>query len=135
MTTLLGRDTSVYWASGALFDSTKIISETRSVELDLGSDKVDDTVHGDTFKSQAPTFLNAGIGIKGLYSTGATQSPRILHDAINKVSGTFIIYMGNSANFVSGSGYVEVQNWGAPYDDFSPFDWSIIPSATVGVSP
>ena len=135
MTTLLGRDTSVYCASAALFDSTKIISETRDVVVDMGADKADDTVHGDTFKSQTPTFLNANIKVSGLYSTGATQSPRIIHDAINKVSGTFIVYMGNSANYVSGSGYVEVPNWAVPYADYAPFDWSIIPNATIGVSP
>lgn len=135
MTTLLGRDTSVYWASAALFDSTKIISETRTVSLDMGSETADDTVHGDTFRSFAPTFSTAGIKISGLYSTGAAQSPRLIHDAINKVSGTFIIYLGNSANFISGSGYISVDNIAGPYDDFAPFDFSILPSATVAFSP
>lgn len=135
MTTLLGRDTSVYWASAALFDSTKIISETRSVDIDMGSDTADDTVHGDTIRTFTPTFGKANIKVNGLYATGATQSPRIIHDALNKVSGTFIIYMGNSANYVSGSGYVAVDNLGAPFEEHMPFNWSIIPSATLGVSP
>ena len=133
--TVLGRDTSVYWASAALFDSTKLIPETRTVAIDMGADTADDTVHGDTIRTFAPTFSKANIKVSGLYATGAANSPRIIHDAIAKVSGTFIIYMGNSANFVSGSGYIQVDSWGAPYDDFSPFDFTVIPSATVGVSP
>ena len=137
MTTLLGRDTSVYWASGSIAlvsGSLQLIRETRSVALDMGADTVDDTVHGDTFRSFAPTFSKSGIKVSGLYSTGAAQSARIIADAIAKVSGTFLIYLGGTAQYVSGSGYVSVDNIGAPYDDFAPFDWSVIPSATVGYS-
>jgi hypothetical protein len=125
----------VYWASAALFDSTKLLAETRTIALDMGSDTADDTVHGDTFRSFAPTFAKAGIKVSGLYATGATQSPRLIKDAISKVSGTFLIYIGGTANFCSGSGYISVDNVGAPFDDFAPFDFSILPSATVGFSP
>jgi len=101
----------------------------------MGSETGDDTVHGDTFRSAAPTFAKAGIKVSGLYATGATQSARLIHDAISKVSGTFIIYIGGTAQYVSGSGYISVDNVGAPYDDFAPFDFSILPSATLGFSP
>lgn len=135
MTTLLGRDSSVYWASAALFDSSKLVAETRTIALDMGSETADDTVHGDTFRSFAPTFAKANIKVSGLYATGATQSPRLIHDAIAKTSGTFLIYIGGTANFVSGSGYISIDNVAAPFDDFSPFEFSVLPSATVGFSP
>lgn len=133
--TLLGRSTSVYWASAAAWDSSKLLSATRDVSLDMGSETADDTVHGDTFKTFAPTYSTGTVKITGLYNTGAAESPRIIHDAINKVSGTFMIYIGNSVNYVSGSGYVSVDNVGAPYTDFNPFNWSILPSAALGFSP
>ena len=101
----------------------------------MGADTADDTVHGDTIRTFAPTFGKANIKVSGLYATGATQSPRVIKDAIAKVSGTFLIYMGNISNYISGSGYIQVDSWGAPFDDFAPFDFSIIPSATVGTSP
>lgn len=127
MTTITGRNASVYWASG-------LIAETRNVSIDLGADFIDDTVHGDTVRSKAPLFMNFNAKITGLYATGvaaATNSARIIAHALASTSSTFSIYIGGISQYFTGSGYVSVDTAGSPYDDFAPFDWSIVSLGTV----
>ena len=95
----------------------------------MGTDFIDDTVHGDTVRSQAPLFVNFNAKISGLYAVGvagATTSARIISHALNSTSSTFSIYIGSISQYVTGSGYVAVDTMGGPYDDFSPFDWTIV---------
>ena len=128
MATIQARNASVYWSSGR-------VAETRNVSIDLGSDFVDDTVHGDTNRTFAPLFSNFNASITGLYNTGpaaAGNSAQLIADALTATSTTWSIYIGNSNTYFYGSGYVSVDNIGAPYDEFAPFDWSIRPLAGVG---
>ncbi len=128
MATIQTRNASVYWSSGR-------VAETRNVSIDLGSDFVDDTVHGDTNRTFAPLFSNFNASITGLYNTGvaaAGNSAQLVADALTATSTTWSIYIGNSNTYFYGSGYVSVDNVGAPYDEFAPFDWSIRPLAGVG---
>src|SRR5262245_43136760 len=121
MATIAGRNASVYWALG-------LIAETRNVSIDMGAEFIEDTVHGDTFRSKTPLFANFNCSITGLYNTGvaaATNSARVIAHAVAQTSSTFSIYIGGISQYFTGSGYVSVDNVGAPYDDFAPFDWTI----------
>lgn len=127
MTTITGRNASVYWALG-------LIAETRNVSIDLGADFIDDTVHGDTVRSKAPLFVNFNAKITGLYSTGvaaATNIGRIISHALASTSSTFSIYIGGISQYFTGSGYVSIDSVSAPYDDFCTADWSIVSLGTV----
>jgi hypothetical protein len=99
------------------------------VSIDLGQDFVDDTVHGDTVRTFAPTFSNFNASVNGLYSTGvvgtAGSTAHIISCALNATSAAWSIYIGGTQNYFGGNGYVSVDNVGAPYDEFAPFDWSI----------
>lgn len=130
MSTVRGRDASIYW-------STNLIRETRNVAIDLGIDFIEDTVHGDTVRSYAPTFSNFGATVTGLYNDvaaggGAAGSKQIISDAMNQVSATWSIYIGYSLRYFYGSGFVGVDEVGSPYDDFAPFNWTIRSIGTVG---
>lgn len=129
MATIQTRNTSIYWGSGA---TPALINETRNVRIDLGSDFADDTVHGDVNRSFAPTFANATFSVTGLYDTVIGKSDQIIKDALNQASGKFSIYLGDSNRYFYGSGYVSVDEVGAPYDDFAPFNWSIRPIGSIG---
>lgn len=128
MATQIGRDASVYWGTG----TPALIPETRNVTVDLGSEFADDTVHGDTVRTFAPTYASANISVTGLYDTASGKSNQIIADALAKASGKFSIYIGNSLRYFYGSGYVSVDEVGQPHDDFSSFNWTIRPSAQVG---
>jgi hypothetical protein len=122
------RHASVYWSSGRVL-------ETRNVSIDMSSDFVEDTVHGDVNKTFAPTFSNFNASISGLYNTGAKaagNSAAIIDDARLSTSTTFSIYIGDSNTYFYGSGYASVENVGMPYDEFAPFDWSIRSIGAVG---
>lgn len=123
----MGVDAAVYWGSTA---SPSRIAETREISLDLGSDFVDDTVHGDVNRSEAPTFSKFGATITGLYDDAALS---VVDDAISKANGYFYIYPKSSVNtqYFYGRGYVSVDQLSYPFDDFSKFNWSIRPSGTV----
>jgi hypothetical protein len=85
-------------------------------------------------RSKAPLFVNFNAKISGLYATGvaaATNSARIIAHALASTSSTFSIYIGSISQYVTGSGYVAVDTIGGPYDDFAPFDWSIVSIGTV----
>jgi hypothetical protein len=128
MATIQSRNASVYWSSGR-------VVETRNVTIDLGTDFVDDTVHGDTVRSFAPTFANFNASVTGLYNTGAAAAgvtSQIIADAIAATSATWSIYIGASNQYFYGSGYVSVDSVTAPYDEFAEFNWSIRASGTVG---
>lgn len=128
MATIQTRNASVYW-------SATRVPETRNAAIDLGTDFVEDTVHGDQVRTFAPTFSNFNASITGLYSTGlvgtAGSSAHIISCALNATSAAWSIYIGTTANYFGGTGYVSVDNVGAPYDEFSPFDWSIRSIGTV----
>lgn len=128
MATIQTRHASVYWSGGR-------VAETRNVSIDLGSDFVDDTVHGDSNRSFAPLFTNFAATITGLYNTGvaaAGNSAQIIADALGAVSAAFSIYIGNSNTYFYGNGYVSVDEVGTPYDEFAPFNWSIRSLGAVG---
>lgn len=127
MATLVGRDAAVYWGSGA---SPGRIAETRNISIDLGTDFLDDTVHGDTNRSEAPSFNRFAVTITGLYDDAAFD---IIDDAIAKTEGYFYIYPKSSVGtqYFYGRGYVSVDENSYPYDDFSNLNWSIRPSGTV----
>lgn len=130
MTTIVGRDASVYWGSAAI--TPTIRPETRNFTVDLGTDWIDDTVHGDTVRTFAPSFSTFGVSITGLWDTTIGKSDDIVKDAIAKRSGTFSLYWGNSNRYFYGSGYVGVDEVGTPYEDWSTFNWSIRALGTVG---
>lgn len=126
MATQVGRDASIYWG-------TTLIAETRNIVVDMGSDFIDDTVHGDVNRSFQPSFANFGAKITGLQdkaAAGGTQS--IIAGALAKTSGTWSIYFGYSGHYLYGSGYVSVDELGQPYDDFDTFNWSLRSTGTVG---
>ncbi len=125
MATIVGTDASVYWNAVA-------VPETRNASVDLSTDFVDDTVHGDVNRSFAPTFANFGATVSGLYDTGVAGSGVIVTDALAKTSRSFSIYLGNSQNYFHGNAYASVEEVSAPYDDFASFNWSL--KATGAVS-
>ena len=128
MATIVGRDASIYWGSGT--PALKI--ETRNFTVDLGTDWIDDTVHGDTVRTFAPSFSNFGCSVTGLYDTTIGGSDEVIKNAIAKQSGTFSLYWGNSNRYFYGSGYVGVDEVGSPYEDFSTFNWTLKSIGTVG---
>jgi hypothetical protein len=128
MTTIQTRDASVYWGSGTPF----LVSETRTVSIDLGSDFAEDTVHGDRVRTFAPTFQNANVSVTGLYDTTLGKSDEIIKNARDAVSGKFSIYIGDSNRYFYGSAFVSVDEVGAPFDDFAPFNWSLKLTNTMG---
>jgi len=128
MATIQTRNASAYWSTG-------LVSKTRNFAIDMGSEFKEDTVHGLTNKSFAPTYANFNAKVTGLYNTGAKalgNSAQLISDALNAVSATWSIYIGGSAQYFYGSGYISVDNVGAPYDDFAPFDWSLRAIGNVG---
>lgn len=127
-----GRNSSIYWGSAAV--APRRIGSTRNVSIDLGTDFIDDTVHGSQVRTFAPTFPTFGATISGLYdaaTAASTGSKQIIDDAIAAVSGTWSLYLGNISRYFTGSGYVGVNEVGAPYDDFAPFNWTIKSLGTV----
>ena len=124
------RHASVYWGSGAT--TPALIDRTRDVSIDLGSDKAESTAHGDTNISEIPVFVKPNISITGLYSSAIGQSDAIIKDALSTVSGKFSIYIGSSNVYFYGSASVEVQNVGAPYKDFAPFNWGTVVAGNLG---
>ncbi len=119
MATQTGRNASAYW-------NAIRVQETRNITVDLGTDFIDDTVHGDTNRSFSPTFSNFAASITGLYSDHTTDgSKAIIDDALAATSRTFSLYFGANNKYFRGSGYVSVDEITAPYDDFAGFNWSI----------
>lgn len=129
MTTIQTRDASIYWGTG----TPQLISETRNFSIDTGADFVDDTVHGDVNRSFAPLFGNFNAKITGLWDITVGKSDELYRNAANHVSGKFSLYVGDSNRYFYGSAYISVDEVGAPYDDFAPFNWSLKPTATVGL--
>lgn len=108
-------------------------AETRNWEITMTPDFVDDTVHGDTFKSKQPTFLDFSVKITGLMSDVASAAAAIGAKgltvlALAKTSCKFYLYPDSTVASVywSGRGYLALDSHTAPYDDFSHFDWSIV---------
>jgi len=128
VTTAIGRDASIYWGTG----TPVLIPETRNFAIDLGTDWIDDTVHGDTVRTFAPSFSSFGCSVTGLWDSVIGKSDAIVKDAIAKTSGKFSLYWGDSNRYFYGSGYVGVDEVGAPYDDFAVFNWSLRSIGTVG---
>lgn len=123
MATIQTRNASAYW-NGARVD------KTRNFAINLGSDWAEDTVHGATNKSFAPVFANFDCKVTGLYNTGAKaagNSAQLISDALLQASGYWSVYIGDSNTYFYGNGFVSVDNVGAPYTDFAPFDFSIKP--------
>ena len=128
MTTITGRNASVYWGTG-------LTGETRNVSIDLGADFIDDTVHGDTVRTKQPLFSNFSAKVSGLYNVGASaagKSALLIANALSTASSTWSIYIGGVSQYFYGSGYISIDTVGAPYDDFAPFDFSIVSLGTVG---
>ena len=127
MATVQSRDATVYWGSTV---SPGNVAEHRNISIDMGSDFVDDTVHGDLFRSESPTFSRFAVTITGLYDDSV---PRIIDDAISKVQGYFYIYPKSdvATAYFYGRGYVSVDENAYPFDDFATLNWSIRPSGTV----
>lgn len=127
MATVQSRDAAVYWGSTA---SPGRIAETRNISIDMGSDFVEDTVHGDTVRSESPTFNRFNATITGLYDDAV---PKLIDDALSKVQGYFYIYPKSNDNtiYFYGRGYVAVDENSYPYDDFAKLNWTIRPSGTV----
>lgn len=130
MATILTRNASIYWSGGR-------VDKTRDVAIDMSADFKEDTVHGSTNKTSSPTFSNFNAKVTGLYNTGPAAfapvtSAQIIKNALSVNSGYWSIYLGQSLTYFYGSGYVSVDNVGAPYDDFAPFDWTITPIGNVG---
>ncbi len=126
--TQIGRDASVYWG-------TILIKETRNITIDMGSDFIDDTVHGDVNRSFQPSFSNFALSATGLMETGdvaTNTNASIMAAAVAKSSGTFSVYFGVSQRYVYGSAYVSVDELGQPYEDFNTFNWSLRATGTVG---
>lgn len=126
--TQVGRDASIYWG-------TVLIKETRNVTLDMGSDFIDDTVHGDVNRTFQPTFSNFAMSVTGLLETGAVATnttASIMEAAVAKSSGDFSVYFGVSQRYVYGTGYVSVDEIGQPYEDFDTFNWSLRATGVVG---
>lgn len=125
--TIQTRHASVYW-------STARVDKTRNVSIDMGSEFAEDTAHGDTNRSFAPLFSNFNASVTGLYKTGVVAAgahSHIISCALNATSATFSIYIGGTHTYFTGSGYVSVDDVGAPYDDFAPFGFSIRPIGAV----
>ena len=125
--TIQTRHASVYWSAAR-------VKKTRNVSIDMGSDFVEDTAHGDTNRGYAPLFSNFNASVTGLYyaeADAAATSGQIVSCALNAVSATWSIYIGGTHTYFTGSGYVSVDNVGAPYDEFAPFDFSIRPIGAV----
>lgn len=125
--TVQTRHASVYWSGG-------LTPKTRNVSIDMGADFVEDTAHGDVNRSFAATFSNFNASVSGLYKTGvaaAGNAANIINCALNAISATFSIYIGGTHTYFTGSGYVSVDNVGAPYDEFAPFDFTIRPIGAV----
>src|SRR3989304_5127750 len=127
MATVQSRDATVYWGSTV---SPGRVAETRNISIDMGSDFVDDTVHGDLFRSESPTFNRFNVTVTGLYDDAV---PRVIDDAISKVQGYFYIYpkSNDATAYFYGRGYVSVDEVSFPYDDFANLNWSIRPSGVV----
>jgi hypothetical protein len=128
MPPLVGRDASIYWGTG----TPALIGETRNIAIDLGTDWIDDTVHGDTVRSEAPSFSKFGASVTGLWDSTLGKSDEIVKNALARTSGTFSLYWGNSNRYFYGSGYVGDAAVESPYEDFAPFNWSIKAIGTVG---
>lgn len=122
MATTTGRNASAYW-------NAVNTAETRNISVDLGTDFIEDTVHGDTIRSFAPTFSNFAATITGLYSD--VTSKAIIDDALAAASRTFSLYFGANNRYFRGSGYVGVDEMSIPYDDFGTFNFSIRSLGTV----
>lgn len=125
--TIQTRNASVYWSSAR-------VPKTRNVSIDMGSDFVEDTAHGDTNRSFAPLFSNFNASVTGLYYTGVIASgnpAHIISCALNATSANWSIYIGGTHTYFGGSGYVSVDNVGAPYDDFAPFEFTVRPIGSV----
>jgi len=126
MTTIQTRNASIY------FD-TSHIKETRNFTVDTGADFVDDTVHGDVNRTFAPLFQNFSASISGLWDITVGGSDALYRKAAAATTGNFSLYIGDSNRYFYGTAYASVDNVGAPYDDFSPLDWSLKPTGTVGL--
>lgn len=127
MATVQTRDAAVYWGSAS---TPPAVAETRNISIDLGTDFADDTVHGDIFRSESPTFNRFAVTVTGLYDDAAFT---VMDDAISKVQGYFYIYPDSTDNtiYFYGRGYVAVDENALPYDDFATLNWSVRPSGTV----
>jgi hypothetical protein len=122
------RNASFYWSGGRVIG-------TRNFTIALDSDFVEDTAHGSTVKTFAPTFANFAATITGLYNTGAAaagNAAQLIVDAINAVSAVWSIYIGNSNQYFYGSGYISVDEVSAPYDDLAAFNTSVRSIGAVG---
>ena len=126
MATVLGRDAAIYWGA----TTAVAVAETRNISIDMGADFVEDTVHGDTFRTEAPTFSRFAVSITGLYDDAAFE---IIDDAISKVQGFWYIYPKSNVDtqYFYARGYVSVDTTDFPYDDYSNMNWSVRPSETV----
>lgn len=122
------RHASVYWGTG----TPALIDRTRDVSIDMGADRADSTAHGDTNVSEIPTFVKPNISVTGLYASTIGQSDEIVRNALSQASGKFSIYIGSSNVYFYGTAYAEVQNVGAPYTDFAPFNWRPVVSGALG---
>ncbi len=132
MSSLAGKHSSVYWGSAAV--APRRIDKTRNISIDMGTDFVDDTVHGSQVRTFQPTFPSFGATVTGLYDTATaatTGSKQIIDDALAGQSGTWSLYMGNISRYITGSGYVSVNEYGAPFDDMSTFNFAIKSLGTV----
>ena len=127
MATLLGRDAVIYWG---LTESPGRISETQNISIDLSSDFAQDTVHGDSFISEAPTFNRFNVSITGLYDDVAFD---VIDDAISKTEGYFYLYPKSSVNtqYWYARGFVSVDEASFPFDDYSKMNWTVRPSGVV----
>lgn len=129
MTTIATRDASIYWGTGTPFH----VLETRNISIDLGEDFIDDTVHGDVNRSFVATFSNFGLSVTGLYDTVLGKSDVMINNALARASGKFSAYIGDSNRYFYGSAYISIDEVGAPYDDFAPFNWSLRATGVVGL--
>ena len=127
MATLLGRDAAIYWGNTV---SPGRIAETQNISIDMGSDFVEDTVHTDVNRTEAPTFNRFNVTITGLYDDAAFD---VIDDAISKVEGYFYLYPKSDTNtqYWYGRGFVSVDEASFPFDDYSKMNWAVRPSGLV----
>lgn len=132
MATVLAQRGMVRWATGADSAATNQVIKTRNFSAKLTPQTAEDTGHGDVVLSKIPTFLDFTVTVTALFDSSATAgaAKSIITDALAKTSGRFYLYPDSTvtSNYWSGRGYIALDTHDAPYNDFSHFNFTVIPA-------
>lgn len=133
MATILASRALILFGTGADSLAMSAVAETRNWEISMTPDFAEDTVHGDTFRTKAPTFQDFQVSVTALMSdvassTSALGAKGLITVALAKTSGKFYLYPDSAVTSIywSGRGYIGIDSNNAPYEDYSSFNFSIV---------